>query len=103
MFFFFQPSKPTEKLEGSRADIIRSRPPSAIAFRQKKPGPQVASFVNQNRPRSAMGELASSSYNGHDNNAFEHESGPRSAEFGDRTNRAVGNNTTAGQRLDVFC
>jgi len=70
-------------MEGSRADIIRSRPPSAIAFRQRKPGPQVASFVNQNRPKSAMGGLSSATYNGgHDNTAYVPESGAVSADFG---------------------
>lgn len=78
-------------MEGSRADIIRSRPPSAIAFRQKKPGPQVASYVYQNRPRSAMGDLSSGYSGGHDNTAYVHESGPRSAEFGDRMSRSLGN------------
>lgn len=45
------PSKPSDRVQGSRAEVIISRPPSAVAFR--KPGPSRA--TSQNLPGLAGG------------------------------------------------
>lgn len=53
---FFQPSKPSDRVQGSRAEVIISRPPSAIAFRKSAP----SRGTPQNLPGAALA-------NSHDN------------------------------------
>ncbi|KAH3846964.1 hypothetical protein DPMN_089273 [Dreissena polymorpha] len=73
-----QPSRPGEKREGSRADIIRSRPPSAIAFRQPHNNPQVAGAIVRARPSSAAGNMTGSSSYGRDNAGYIPDNGSAS-------------------------
>ncbi|WAR20565.1 hypothetical protein MAR_002403 [Mya arenaria] len=80
----YVPSKPSEKREGSRADIIRYRPPSAVAFRQHAPAAQIASSVPRARPSSATGSLMTNMYNGGENTEFNQENGPNSVPMGNR-------------------
>ncbi|WAR20583.1 hypothetical protein MAR_002421 [Mya arenaria] len=82
----YVPSKPSEKREGSRADIIRYRPPSAVAFRQHAPAAQIASSVPRARPSSATGSLMTNMYNGGENTEFNQENGPNSVTVGNRAN-----------------
>ncbi|XP_052768318.1 uncharacterized protein LOC128208772 isoform X1 [Mya arenaria] len=91
----YVPSKPSEKREGSRADIIRYRPPSAVAFRQHAPAAQIASSVPRARPSSATGSLMTNMYNGGENTEFNQENGPNSVPMGNRASdvRPTGNNT----------
>ena len=58
----FQPSKPSERVQGSRAEVIISRPPSAIAFRKTAP-----SRAQQGMPGSVPGNI-------HDNGPYNHRS-----------------------------